>query len=126
MSLFGRVFKALFGAGKGTPERVSEPVEVKRESPVPGGDNGPVTYPSGWNANDRRFWDKEVPPDFRPYYTADEWDEAQDMLEQGWMFPHRPKEAVQEYRNRFYRLATINEKQFDWAAFKEWYKGNAH
>ena len=73
MSVFGRVFKGLTGLFKGTPKRVSSPSttpeEIHREPAVPGYDNGDVTYLPGWNESDKRFWDKEVEPEYRRYYT---------------------------------------------------------
>jgi hypothetical protein len=125
VSLLGRVFRSLFRGNKGTPQPVSKPTEVQRETlpqfePV----EETVTYPSGWNANDRKLWDAQVNPAMHRYYSQDEWEAAQEALEQGWMFPSRSKESVQPYRDEFFRISTVTEDQFDWRAFREWYANN--
>jgi hypothetical protein len=125
MSVFGRVLKSLTGVFRGTPEPVSAPRPVPEEVPherqVSNYDQPEVTYPRGWGQADRAFWDAEVPPDYRRYYSEDEWDNAQEAFEQGWMYPSRSQEAVQEYRDRFFDISTMDQDQFDWQAFREWY-----
>lgn len=122
MSVFGRVFKGLTSLFKGTPERVSPPTEIPREQHVSDyGQPEQVSYPRGWSQADREFWDAEVPADYRRYYSDEEWGDAQQAFEQGWMYPSRSLESVQEYRDRFFDISTMDEDQFDWHAFREWY-----
>jgi hypothetical protein len=119
--MFGRVLKSLAGFFKDTPGRVSEPEEIHREAPVSEYGQPEVTYPRGWNQADIDFWRAQVPDDYRRYYTDEEWDEAQEALEQGWMHPSRSEDAVRPYREHFFEVSTMRADQFDWRAFREWY-----
>lgn len=112
------IFKS---APKPSPPPVPEP--PRKPPPEPPYDHrGEIPYPSGWSTEDKRFWDANIPRSmYRDFDSDEQWREAQQAFDDGWMHPHMSLESVEPYRRRFFRITGMPERVFNWGAFKDWY-----
>ena len=77
-------------------------------------------YPESWGDAERELWDRE-PFTVRDLYDADEWRNAQELFEEGWLNTVDPLlEDRYDAREAFYDLVGIDGRSFDWEAWREY------